>query len=270
MNYVRRNLNSIDKLLKHPDVKLQILSRYDYKCLLVISEVYRQQHIMYTNGSCQIEYRIVSISQPHVRPIVRGKAGAKVEFGAKIAASVVDGYIRFDHIEWDSFNESQLLQSEGERYRERYGCYPESLHVDKIYRSRENLKFCKERHIRMSGPPLGRPPKITDENRNEREAAKAMARMDEIERIPIEGKFGQGKRRFGLAQIMTKLANTSICAILISAVTMNLIRWLKCLFLSLFHALKYIRNRFITVWISFCYLYLEIYVRPGYAKNIKC
>jgi hypothetical protein len=120
LNYVRRNLNLIDKLLKRPDVKLQTLSRYEYKCLLVISEVYRQQHIMYTNGSCQIEYRIVSVSQPHVRPIVRGKAGAKVEFGAKVAASVVDGYIRFDHIEWDSFNESQLLQSEVERYTERY------------------------------------------------------------------------------------------------------------------------------------------------------
>ena len=268
LNYVRRNLNSIDKLLKHPDVKLQTLSRYEYKCLLVISEVYRQQHIMYSNSSCQIEDRIVSISQPHVRPIVRGKAGAKVEFRAKVAASVVDGYIRFDHIEWDSFNESQLLQSEVERYRERYGCYPESLHVDKIYRSRENLKFCKERHIRMSGPPLGRPPKITDENRNELEAAKAMARKDEIERIPIEGKFGQGKRRFGLAQIMTKLADTSICAILISAVAMNLIRWLKCLFLSLFYALKYVRNRFITVWISLCYIYVEISVRPGYAKKL--
>ena len=48
------------------------------------------------------ENRIVSISQSHVRPIVRGKANAKVEFGAKVAISVIEGYAFMDNLSWES------------------------------------------------------------------------------------------------------------------------------------------------------------------------
>ena len=61
---------------------LNCLSAYDYKCLLVIRTLYDQQSEMYTRGIHTVKNRIVSISQPHVRPIVRGKAGKRVEFGA--------------------------------------------------------------------------------------------------------------------------------------------------------------------------------------------
>ena len=52
---------------------------------------------------------IVSIYQPHLRPIVRGKAKAKVEFGTKIGASIVNGYTCVDHLSWDAYNESSDL-----------------------------------------------------------------------------------------------------------------------------------------------------------------
>ena len=74
--------------------------------------------------ACRISDRTVSISQPHVRPIVRGKASAKVEFGAKISVSLIDG-----------------------------------------------ISF--------------------------------------VDRIAIEGKFGEGKRRYGFSRIMAKPAQTS-------------------------------------------------------------
>ena len=234
LSYVRRDLAAIDLLLTYPNVTLGLLSSYEYKCLLVIAELYRQQRQMYAKRNNQIDDRIVSISQPHVRPIVRGKAGAKVEFGAKIAAALHDGYVSFTHISWNSFNESSLLQDEIKDYHQRYGYWPESVHADKIYRNRENITYCKEHGIRLSGPPLGRPAKETDENRAELQAAKLAARQDELDRIPIEGKFGQGKRRFGLGRIMAKLADTSISAIIVSAVVMNLVHWLKSLFYAFF------------------------------------
>ncbi len=40
-----------------------------------------------------------------------------------------------------------------EKYKKRYGFYPERVLADKIYRSRDNRKFCKEHGIRISGPP---------------------------------------------------------------------------------------------------------------------
>ena len=49
-----------------------------------------------------------------------------------------------------------------------------------------------------------------------------MQRQDELDRIPIEGKFGQGKRRFSLDRIMAKLAETSEAVIMVSFIVMNL------------------------------------------------
>ena len=64
-----------------------------------------------------IKVSIVSIYQPHLRPIVRGKAKAKVEFGAKIGASIVNGYTYVDHLSWDAYNESSDLAMQLELYQ---------------------------------------------------------------------------------------------------------------------------------------------------------
>ena len=60
---------------------------------------------MYERGENRIDDRIVSISQPHVRPIKIGQAGAATEFGTKISASLVDGVVFVDHLDWNAFNE---------------------------------------------------------------------------------------------------------------------------------------------------------------------
>ena len=56
-----------------------------------------------------------------------------------------------------------------------------------------------------------------------------MHRRDEIDRIAIEGKFGQGKRRFTLGRIMSKLAQTSEATIAIAFIVMNLEKILSSL-----------------------------------------
>ena len=56
---------------------------------------------------------------------------------------------------------------------------------------------------------LGRPKQETDENREQLKQAKAQRKQDYVQRIPIEGKFGQGKNRYGLNYIRAKRANTS-------------------------------------------------------------
>ena len=221
LGYLRRNLKTIEKLSEKSS--LLLLSKRQYRNMLVIHEVYRQQRWMYDNNQNRIDDRIVSISQPHVRPIKRGKARASTEFGAKISASLVDGYTFLDHLSWDNFNESLDLKPQIKAYHQRFGCYPESVHADKIYRTRNNIKYCKKHNIRLSGPPLGRPPK---EKELQKEIRK-QTRQDELDRIPIEGKFGQGKRRFSLSKIMCKLAKTSESAIAIAFLVLNLEKWLS-------------------------------------------
>ena len=221
LGYLRRNLKSIDKLSKQ--TSLLRLTPRQYKNLLVIHEVYRQQQWMYDHDECRINDRIVSVSQPHVRPIKRGKAGAGTEFGAKISVSLVQGFSFVDRISWDAYNESGDLIEQIEAYRKRFGHYPHSVHADKIYRTRDNRKYCKMHGIRLSGPPLGRPPNEPEKQREMR----LQTHQDELDRIPIEGKFGQGKRRFSLARIMCKLAETSETAIMVAFLVMNLEKWLK-------------------------------------------
>ena len=73
LRYLRRNLATIGKLAE--EGLLVTLPRKRYRQLLVIQELYRQQRWMYTHRCHRIADRLVSLSQPHVRPIVRGKAG---------------------------------------------------------------------------------------------------------------------------------------------------------------------------------------------------
>jgi len=231
LRFLGRNIKTIARLSE--EVSLPHLDRRQYRALLVISEVYRQQHLMYEERSNRISDRIVSISQPHVRPIVRGKVSSPTEFGAKLSASLVDGFVFLDRLDWDPYNESVDLPDQIEAYKQRFGHYPESVHCDKIYRSRANRNYCKERGIRISGPPLGRPPKDTPGNAKEIKARKKQQRQDERDRIPIEGKFGQGKRRFSLNRIMAKLSTTSEAVMAIIFIVVNLEKWLKRLFFAL-------------------------------------
>ena len=228
LGFLRRNLEHIDTLSEK--VSLGILTSKQYRDLLVIHELFRQQELMFNLKVHSVDDRIVNIAQPHIRPIVRGKAKAKTEFGAKISAAVVDGFAYVDRISFDAYNESRDLSLHIEAYKKRYGYYPKSVHADKIYVTRENRKYCKQLKINLSGPKLGRKKKETAENKEQLRTEKKQLRQDEIDRIPIEGKFGQGKRRFGLGLIMTKLAQTTKTAISISFIVMNLEKWLKVIF----------------------------------------
>lgn len=105
----------------------------------------------------RMDGQIVNFAQPHVRPIVRGKAGAKTEFGAKISTSDDNGFVFLDRLEWYAYKESSDLIPRVEKYKQDKGFYPKRVCADQIYMMQENRKFCKEHGIRLSGRPLGRP-----------------------------------------------------------------------------------------------------------------
>lgn len=228
LSFVGRNLRTIEQL-SH-GTPLTELSRRQYRDLLVISELYRQQRLMYAQQTHKMDDRIVSIEQPYIRPIVRGKAVSQVEFGAKTAVSLVNGYTFIEHMQFDNFNESQTLQTSIETYKTRFGYYPEVVLADKIYRNRTNVEYCKSLGIRLSGPRLGRPPankKLqADDRRQERE--------DSARRNEIEGKFGEGKRKYGLGLIRARRAVTSMTVIALQFLVMNLERRLRVLFVFIF------------------------------------
>ncbi len=74
---------------------------------------------------------------------------------------------------------------------------------------------------------LGRPKKETLANKAELKAAKKQRHADYVQRIPIEGKFGQGKSGYGLNRIKAKTAKTSYAWINSIFLVMNLLVLLR-------------------------------------------
>ena len=186
--------------------------------LSVLYKVYEQQQYMYENNTHTVPNRIVSISQPYIRPIVRGKAAAPVEFGAKLDLSIDEnGMARLEKLSFDAYNESDVLIGAIERYQERTGRYPERALADKIYRNRDNLAYCKKHSIRLSGPRLGRPKK-------DAAADKKAEYIDNADGVEIERSFSLAKRCYGLGRIMTKPDVTTRSSIALSVLVMNAAR----------------------------------------------
>lgn len=223
LGYLNRNLDHIQTFLDHIEATKRKqalegpyagmydphpyrfpLSKNNQKIYWVLRELYRQQHLMYTTRTHSIANRIVNIYQPWVRPIVRGKDKAGVEFGAKISASEVDGMSRVEHIGWEAFNESMDLKLQVAAYRATFGHYPELLLADRIYFNRENRKWLKQKNIRIVGASLGRPAKEQLSPYQKRKR-----RKERNQRNLIEGKFGQGKNAYGLGNIQAKRKDTS-------------------------------------------------------------
>lgn len=218
LRYIRRDIGYIVEFVQAGSR----LTAAQHERLNTITTVYEQQRIMDEMNTHSIPHRIVSLSQPHVRPIPRGKAKAKTEFGAKLHISMVDGYARLERLDFEAYNEAGDFFKIVEGYRRRYGRYPERILADKLYRNRDTLAWCKERHIRLTGPALGRPPKNAEVSRE----AKRQEYQDICERNAIEGKFGTGKTAYGLGRIAARLPHTSRCVIGIALLTMNLMRLL--------------------------------------------
>lgn len=121
LSYLKRDLAAIaGKLNQGKTLNVQQTKRLE-----TIRGIYEQQKYMYDNHTHSVPNRIVSVSQPFVRPIVRGKAGKPVEFGMKLDISVVDGWTRLEYRSFDAYNEAANLQKMIENFHDREGALPQ-------------------------------------------------------------------------------------------------------------------------------------------------
>ena len=211
LGYVKRDLEYLEDYM---EAGYALPSKHiDY--YLTIQKLYEQQKYMYENKTHSVEDRIVSISQPYLRPIVRGKAKSPVEFGAKYDVSIDEkGHARLEKLSFDAYNENTIFVDAMNRYKERTGHYPKRVLVDQIYRTRDNRNFCKDHNITMSGPKLGRPSKDKKSTKEEYQ--------DNTDRIEVERFFSTEKRCNGAGLIMTKLEETTLSSIAMSVLVTNL------------------------------------------------
>lgn len=230
LGYLCRNLRSITDIVSKGSTSMfDSLTKKEKQWIGTIIKVYHQQKGMYDTHTHQCPDRIISVFQPHVRPIVRGKSKSKVEFGSKIGVGVVGGYTFIDHFSWDAYNESEDMERHIKAYYERFGYLPTTCYADKIYMNRENRALLKRYHIRAAGKPPGRPSKEMQTEACRREAAK-----DEGKRNEVESTFGTDKRVYRVNNVRAKLPDTADVWTAACFFVKNVMKFLKGLLFVLF------------------------------------
>ena len=206
LNCLRKDIRILMDILAKNKMYYECLFMYEKRTLTAIFKMYHQQEKMFRTKTHTCADRILSIFQPHVRAIVRGKAKARTEFGAKIGASIVEGYTFIDHHSWDAYNESQDLSLQIQLFKERFGFLPATILADKIYLNKANRDILKDLEIQSYCKPLGRPPKDPPSEEMKSKMDKAVGGRNEI-----ECSFGTGKRIYRANDIRAKLPDTARC-----------------------------------------------------------
>lgn len=183
--------------------------------LLIITRVYEQQHSKVYGKVAQIKDRIVSLSKPYIRPIVRGKENKAVEFGAKVNKLQVDGISFIEHFSYDAFNEGTRLIKGVGLHRQLFGkCTHHS--ADKIYATNANRSYCHSQQIITNFIPKGKQKQMHVEQSKVMRAA-----LDRERGTRLEGSFGNEKNHYLLQKINARNADTEKCWIFFGIMTAN-------------------------------------------------
>jgi transposase, IS5 family len=222
LQFLKRNLKRLDEIIEQVQQQTGTLrlpfEHRDLRILWAIRLMYDQQLQMHNENTNRIDDRIVSIYQPYVRPIMRGKAKHKVEFGSKNGISLQYGYALLEKLSWDAYNECNDLQPAANNYKRRQGCYPQWIVADSIYHTKANKKFCEDNYIQLIGKRLSKRALSKMNSKEKKEYQKL-----HNSRNHVEGKFGQGKNGYELNEIKAKYANTSASWIAAVYFVMNIL-----------------------------------------------
>lgn len=216
----KKLLKFLLKLIQHLNVlqkQYQRLSKKQQAKLRHIERIYDQQHSK-IYGDKQIKDRIVSLSKPYIRPIVRGKETKTVEFGAKVNVLQIDGVNFIEHLNYDAFNEGTRFQNGIFLQRKLFGkCTHQS--ADQIYATNANRKYCKQNNIATNFIPKGK------QKIQHIEQAAALRKTLNIARGTIlEGSFGNEKNHYFLQKIPARNEITETCWIFFGIFTSNAVR----------------------------------------------
>ena len=219
----RRLLNLLGKILKEIrrmergcDVP-ELLTVKEKSLVDIITKVYLQQRNHFDSGDRResIPDRIVSVSKPYVRPIVRGKEVKSVEFGAKCNNIMVDGISFIEKMSFNAFNEGTRLQHCVKMHRRLFGVDVKKIGGDASYAGTDNRGFCKENGIQTSFVKRGRP---TQEKKEQDYVRQELAR---VRATAMEGSFGIQKEHYAMRRIKARKKETEILYIFFGIHTAN-------------------------------------------------
>lgn len=222
LQYARRNVSQLKLLVKKYGEELKGFQRRAIQeRLRVLETILRQQWEMWRTKSHQMKDRIVNLSLPHIRPMVRGKDGRDVEFGPKALLSWVDGFCFLDYFSFDAYNEALHAGRSLRKYKERFGQLPPVSIGDGIFGNRENRRKLSRLGILNAFKPLGRP-KVSDKAHRV-----WLKKKQRLRNGHMEGIIGHAKNRFGLDKIRYRIENGELIWTMMALMGMNLSTALK-------------------------------------------
>jgi transposase, IS5 family len=187
------------------------------KRLKTIEAVYEQQKEHFDQPESKIEQRIVSLQQPHIRPIVRGKEVKKVEFGPKVNMLRIGGINLIEKCAYDNFNEGTRFVNTCTIYQELTGTC-QQIGADAIYATNKNRQFATKNDIATCFKFKGKLPADEDKKK---EKIKAAQTIHTIRATHMEGSFGNEKEHYDLAKIRAKTIYTQQGSLFCSLLTAN-------------------------------------------------
>lgn len=221
---IMRLLALLDKILGeirrqlrvHPNEEL--LNDRQLDMLETITRIYRQQKSHFKSGDSResIPNRIVSVSKPYIRPIVRGKETKTVEFGAKCNNILIDGISFIEKLSFNAFNEGTRLKHCVSLSEKLTGVPVKKIGGDQGYSGNDNRTFCKNNGIETSFTQKGRTGKNEVKNATKRELARVRA-------TTMEGSFGTQKEHYGLRKIAARIKSTELMLIFFGIHTANVV-----------------------------------------------
>ena len=193
-----------------------ILSCSQTKRVNTIITLYNQQHTKaYGDKNEPIKNRIVSLSKPYIRPIVRGKEVKPVEFGAKVNKLQADGISFIQHFSYDAFNEGTQLQKAIGQHHELFGkCSHHS--ADAIYATNNNRSYCTAHNIVNNFIPKGK-----QKEQHIEQSKIIRAELNRQRGTVLEGSFGNEKNHYLLQKVNARNEHTEKCWIFFGIHTAN-------------------------------------------------
>ncbi len=226
LRFLKRNIQQLEAVIKEYEAGITKTQMFSQKTIMRIKAylmtaktIYDQQWHMVTTRGRHVANRIVSLHQPLVRPIVRGKDGKAVEFGPKAQVALVDGFGFLDDCEFNAYNEGIRLPQSIENHKERFGIKPSVIIADQLYATRANRALLKEKEIEHSFKPIGRTPEIPDDNYKKSQSKR---RKRQRQRNHIEGFFGTLKNSLRLDRIVWSVAGGANMQVRLGLSAMNL------------------------------------------------
>ena len=219
----RRLLNLLGKVLKEirrmerEHDGQELLTIRERQTVGIVTKVYRQQRNHFDSGNRResIPDRIVSVSKPYVRPIVRGKEVKSVEFGAKCNNIMVDGISFIEKLSFNAFNEGTRLRHCVKMHRRLFGADVKRIGGDTSYSGTDNRDFCKEYGIQTSFVKRGRPAQGMKESDYVRQE------LARVRTSAMEGSFGTQKEHYAMRRIKARKKETEILYIFFGIHTAN-------------------------------------------------